>query len=550
MRARRPSNVVAAFIVLALLAGAASAWALIPGEDSSPPPEPPATVAPVPRHGGRLLYGIDIEPTGLDPTRNAFDYAAVQVANVLYDPLVAYEAGGRPVPYLLESLVSDAGHTRWVLKLRAGVRFHNGEPLDADALLRYVEAMRTSAIVGSAARQLTGARRVDDLTIELTTSRPWASFPVLLTGQAGYIVSTSDNAELTGYTYPIGTGPFIMRSWEIGRRMHFVRNPQYWRTGLPYLDAVDFVVVPQGLDRLAMLQRGELDATAVTNYRDIRALEDIVARGGSASRVSREVDDTQAEKTVIAFNTTRAPLDDTRVRQAIGHATDVQDIARQGLWSPDRAARGPLDPDSPYFSPAPWPAFDPDRARTLVREYLADRRVPNRPNEVTFTLLTTEVWAELANALVAQWIRAGIRARVEYTGSKVELFLAARGGFEAVVLRHFAAPDPDVLWHYVVSDTVSDGVSLNFTRLRSSTITTGMNEGRASSDDAARARAYAQVQEAMARQLPYLWLQREEWRIASAGRVRANRNVTVPDGRAARPFLAGTHRLTETWLAH
>jgi ABC-type transport system substrate-binding protein len=127
--------------------------------------------------------------------------------------------------------------------------------------------------------------------------------------------------------------------------------------------------------------------------------------------------------------------------------------------------------------------------------------------------------------------------------------VAVLGLYDTELVRSFAAPDPDVLWHWFVNDTVSPaGPSLNLTRLRDDGITAGFDAGRSAPDAAGRARAYAGMQAAMAAQLPVLWLHREQWRIATGPRVRNARNVTLPDGTPATPYQAGAHRLAETWI--
>jgi hypothetical protein len=95
---------------------------------------------------------------------------------------------------------------------------------------------------------------------------------------------------------------------------------------------------------------------------------------------------------------------------------------------------------------------------------------------------------------------------------------------------------------------VPGGISLNFAQVRDDDLTEAFNEGRSTLDPEVRRRAYERAQQILAEQMPYLWLQRTEWRVARRALVRDARNVTLPDGTAALPFLAGTHRLTETWL--
>jgi ABC-type transport system substrate-binding protein len=249
------------------------------------------------------------------------------------------------------------------------------------------------------------------------------------------------------------------------------------------------------------------------------------------------------------FNTTKPPLDDARVRQAIAYATDRGALAAQNNWPVDRLAQGPIDPSSPFFTAVPAPAHDPDHARALLRDYLDDPAVHNRPAEISFSLLGTDASADLMHQLVGQWAEAGIKATVTDVDVKRLVRLVVVGDYDASAFRYFAAPDPDVLWPFFVSDTVtSSRVSLNFSRLRDAEITAGMNEGRATADPDARKRAYARVQRAFAQQLPCLWLQRSQWRVVTGPLVRDAHNVTLPDGHPAMPYLAGTHRLTETWL--
>jgi peptide/nickel transport system substrate-binding protein len=246
-----------------------------------------------------------------------------------------------------------------------------------------VEALRASAITAPPAKQLTDVR--------ITSARPWAT---LLTAQGGYLVSPKQLADPEGHSRPIGTDPFILRSWTENTRFELVKNPRYWRTGLPHLDSVDFVIVPDGVERIGMLSRGEMDATNLSEPWVLKHLDEVTASPAGSVRLSVEKDTGDVEKTSILFNTTRRPLDDVRVRQAIAYATDIPAIAERSGWPLDRLAQGPFGPASPYFFPAGYPSHDLQRAKQLVREYLGDSRVRNRPLDVTFALLARNVGAE------------------------------------------------------------------------------------------------------------------------------------------------------------
>jgi ABC-type transport system substrate-binding protein len=535
--------------VVGIMAVCAGGLAGCSGLDSDARPAGPTTPVAAPKPGGRIVFGLEADPNGLDPTRNAWDPSGLQLANALYDPIAAIDADGVAQPYLVESFTPAPDYKRWTFKLRPGITFSNGDPLDAPALAEFVNALRKSAITGPPTQMISELKVVDPLTVDMFTSRPWATLPVHLAGQGGYVVSPKQIADTEGTSKPIGTGPFTLTHWDIDKKFELVRNPRYWREGLPYLDGIDFVVVPDGRDRVAMLERGEMDATSLTQLWDLKALDEAVVRNRAGSRLQVENDNGDAEKTSIMFNALKPPLNDVRVRRAIAHATDVPGLAARNGWPLASLAQGPVSPESPFFSPAPYPAFDPAEARRLIQDYLKDTKVRPRPKEVAFTVTAPDFGAELMNQLVAQWAQVGIKARLDYTDVKQTVRQAVLGNFDAMLFRYFAAADFDLLWHFFVDDTIAtEGISINFGRLRNKDITTGMNEARATLDAGTRKQAYARVQNAFADQMPYLWMQRSEWRLASTARVRDAHNVTLPDGRPARPLNAGTLRLVQTWV--
>jgi peptide/nickel transport system substrate-binding protein len=551
MRARRHllaflGAVSAVGLCAAGLAGCSGLHVGADGDSEQVSPVAPIAARPTP--GGHLLYAIEADPNGLDPTRNAWDNSGLQLANALYDPLVAIDAQGRPQPYLAESLTASADYRLWTIKLRRDVRFSDGDLLDAAAVVTFMNALRESAITGPAAKMVAAARAVDPLTVELTTSQPWASLPVLLSGQGGYVISPKQLADPEGTSKPIGSGPFMLRRWTQDKRFELVRNPRYWRKGLPLLDAVDFVVEPEGERRIDEVAEGEVDATSVSAPWELQHLDEVRARRQDALQVEDDTGD--AEKTSIMFNTTKAPVDDVRVRRAIAYATDMPALAASAGWPEGTLARGPISADSPFFSPAGYPEHNLEKAKALVREYLSDTRVRNRPREVSFTVLASDHFAGLAHQLAAQWAQAGVKASVSLVDVKQLVRFAVLGAFDAMLFRYFAAPDPDLFWHFFVADTITtSGISLNFTRLRNDTITAGMMEARATADVEVRRQAYARVQAAFADQLPFLWLQRWEWKLAVNPRLHDAHNVTLPGGSAAMPLVAGTHRLAEAWIS-
>jgi peptide/nickel transport system substrate-binding protein len=548
MRGHR-SRVAAVIGFVALLAGALAGCSGGQAGDAGAETvnEPPPVTRPQP--GGHLVYGVESDPNGLDPSKNAWDTTGIQLANALYDPLVAIDAEGKPQAYLADSVTSSSDYKTWFIKLRPNIVFSNGDPLNADAVTIWFKAMRDSIITGPPLRMITDVKRMDDLSVQITTNRPWATFPMILSGQGGYVVSPKQLQDEKGTENPIGTGPFTLRYWKEAEKFSLVKNPRYWRAGLPYLDTVDFLVIPDGAKRIEELLAGDLDVTSLSAAWDVRRLDEVVADPAVSARISVQRDASDSEKDFVMFNTSKPPLNDVRVRRAVAYATDVAALAKEAGWSPDRQAQGPLSPGTPYFTPESYPTYAPDQAKQLIQEYLSDRRIPNRPREVSFKFIVTDVEKSFGLRMIEQWKKVGINAQLDLQDTKQIVRYAVLGDYGAMALRYYSVADPDVLWHFFVEETIGDtGITLNFTRQRDKDITAGMNDGRATLDPAARKQAYAKVQKGFAQAMPYLWLARSEWRIAAASRVHDVRSVTLPGDRPALPLLSGTHRLTETWL--
>jgi 4-phytase/acid phosphatase/peptide/nickel transport system substrate-binding protein len=531
---------------------AASLAASTDGDDAGMPPQ----------RGGHLVSAIETDPNGLDPTRNAFDPVGIQLANALYDPMAAFDAAGTAQPYLARAIepVEGYGFSAWRIFLRPGVRFQSGRPLDAEAVRTFMDAVRgeyvepatgqkRSSITQDAARYISGIDVVAPDQVLVRMRRAWATFPALLTGQGGYVVSPGQIDDPEGHSHPDGTGPFRLGSWELGTRFVLARNADYWRVGLPYLDGVDFVVEADGAERIAGLQRGAVDLMSVGYATDVGRLDDIVRdereRGGPA-RIRLERDPGSSEAISIMLNTARAPLDSDIVRQALAYATDVETLARDNGWSPDRLIDGPFPPASRWYVPTDMPRFDPGKARLLVDEYKRREGV----DDVSFELLGAYE-PRMLQELAEQWAQVGIHARVTMTDFRRAVPLAVGGLYDALQFRYFSAVDPDILYHFWTSETSRPvgELSLNFSRFATPAIDAALARGRSTDDEAVRREAYATVQREFARYVPYVWLFRTEWVVARRARVHAARNVTLPDGAAALPFDTGTYRLTQTWVS-
>ena len=540
MRYLRYIQLVVAIIAVAVIAvtGRETLQRTNADPNDAPKPTIPVYSGP-PREGGEITFDLEADPNGLDPTRNAWDPSGILVANAVFDTWTAYDVDGNVQPYLAEKLTHNDDYTAWTIKVRPGVKFHNGRKLDAEAGIRIVKALKESIVTGQAAAQVDSWETIDDETVQLNMKAPWASFPALLTGQGGYVVAPEQLDDPKGSEHPIGTGPFKLAAWELGKSIQFNKNEDYWRNGLPHLDRVTFNVVSDGKTRIANLQNNKSDITTMSTRAEIQQLDSLPNDSG----ITVEHDKGVTESEFVMFNTAKPPLDDVRVRQAIAYATDVAAIEKANDWSKDRRSTGPFAEDSPWFADTENISFDLIKAKDLVNAYEAEKG----PINIT---LSAGIDLAVAQQLIDQWVKVGIKAKVEIIDIHKAVLLTVIGQYEATLFRYFASPDPDVLSYFWISDTSRPigEISLNFTRLTDPAIDKALREGRGTDDVATRKKAYRIVQGRFATLVPYVWLTRVDWVIAHQSRLRDARNITLPDGEKAMPYLSGVFRLTEAWL--
>jgi peptide/nickel transport system substrate-binding protein len=559
---RRLLPALVALVTLGVVASSCGSANLAPDQNSQVAGTEEDDQSAPPERGGNLVYGIETDPNGLDPTRNAFDPTGIQVANAVYDPIAAFDASGTAQPYLAQSFepVDGTDYTSWRITLRPGVTFQSGRPLDAAAVKGYVEAVtgeridpktgqKRASVTQDAAKYIERTEIVNPLEVLLHMRRPWATFPALLTGQGGYVISPEQLDNPDGHSVPDGTGPFRLRSWKVGQRMELVRNPTYWRSGLPYLDRVDFQVVTDGPTRIAGLERGTIDVVSAGYVNEVKAIDELVQsqqEHGSAAPIRIERDTGPSEAVFIMLNTVKKPLDNELVRQALAYATDAEALARDHGWSTDRIITGPFAPNSPWYAPSDFPRYDVEKARSLVNEYKRDTGA----TDITFELLGISQ-PEMLRQLQQQWAAAGIHVTLNMTDFRKSVPIAVGGNYEAMQYRYFSAIDPDSLYHFFTTETRKPvgQISLNFTRFGNATIDDALAKGRSTTDVGTRREAYATLQQELGRHVPFIWMFRSEWVVARSARVRNARNVTLPDGKPALPFDTGTHRLTETWVS-
>lgn len=541
---------VATVVLLALAAaacGSSSTPTAAPGSNDTAlgsadtTPDLVKSSAGTPKPGGTLVYGLEAETDGWDPTQSRWATAGTQVALTIFDPLVALDKDLKPKPYLAESLTPNADYTDWDIKLRPNIKFHNGQPLDSAALVKFVTALKASPLIATAAKPIESVKAVDDLTVRLHMTEKWATFPYTLTAQVGMVPAPAqlDDKE-SGTRKPVGTGPFTFASWTPDNQLKVTKNPSYWRAGLPYLDNITFKPIPDENSRYNSLKSKDILIDVTSS--EITAQRMVADAKAGEVQLARSTGDNDA--TMVLLNTTAAPFDDLRIRQALAYATDRKALVEATNTDPALIADNLYTETSPWHAPNGFPQYDLEKAKALVKAYNAEKG----PASFVFGSTTDPDTLKAVQTLAAMWEQAGIEAKIQSTEQATYITNTVIGKFQAQVWRQFGAADPDSNYGWWISDDAVGSVTLNMARYQDPQIDQALRAGRATTDTAARKQAYATVQQRQAIGLPYIWLTHLRWTMAADNSLRNIQGMPLPDGSMSAGLTGGVVSLTATWI--
>lgn len=395
--------------------------------DAPKPAAPAATAAPAGKPAApaasttigpreTLVYGLLTDPQNLDPQVGTDSLAMIAIERA-YERLVDIERGpqqpGAPinvVPGLAESWREDKGGLEYTFKLRPGRKFSDGSPLDAKAVQFSFDRM--IAIKNTAASnipQLKSTEAVDDLTVRMTLTEPFAYFLPSLAIYASGIVNpkvmdfAKDNdwgqAYLAGNA--MGSGPYKFVEWQRGSQLVMEYNPN-WPGKVPAIRRVVLRMISEGTNLKLQLERGDIDVMWPLSISEMLPLE-----GKPGVRVT----EVPTPAFILAYlNNQKPPFDQVAVRQAVSYAINYDQIIKEVIGGKGRRARGPLGFGMEgYDESLKGYDYDPGKAKQL----LAQAGFPNG-FDTTITYSTAAPGAEeVALIMQAQLGAIGIRAQTE-----------------------------------------------------------------------------------------------------------------------------------------
>jgi peptide/nickel transport system substrate-binding protein len=344
---------------------------------------PTNAAAQEPKRGG-VLRLADREAPNLDPHLSV-SFLTHSWANMVYSQLVRYAHGPEQKHSADFTVVPDLAE-KWEYKsptvvefaLRKGVKFHNKPPVNgrevtAEDVKYSMERFRTKSAFRARFDIVQAIEVVDRHTLRITLKEPFAPFLNHLAASTYVAILPREVEEqFKDFNRPeamIGSGPFMLKSYQKGSQIAFERNPDYYMKGQPYLDGVVIEITPDASARLSLLRAGKVDMAHMWGF--MSAAEAKSVKQSNPEMVSAPV--TNLASGIIYFRTDQPPFNDVRVRRAVSLAID-----RKGWSDAVLDGEGCIDAGPVPCALADWklPAakMDPAKAKYLVGHDLAEAK--------------------------------------------------------------------------------------------------------------------------------------------------------------------------------
>ncbi|HEX9115440.1 MAG TPA: ABC transporter substrate-binding protein [Anaerolineae bacterium] len=511
MTARRHQPIL--FLAIVLLLANCTPGAVVRPTATVPAGAGTAAVGPI--SGGTLHYGLTLAVSGIDPHIHASSELGIALSSV-YDTLVAQDKAGSFHPYLARTwTISDDGRT-YSFALRQDVKFHDGTPFNAAAVVRNLQRITDPKTHSQKAVFLLGpfdhAEAVDPDTVKIVLKQP---YPALLDGLSQIYLGMASPAALDKWgdqyqLHQVGTGPFRFVSFKERNSLVLERNPDYnWapeirgHQGPAYLDRIEFAFYADAATRLPALLAGQADVMGELPPNDAAQMGQTATEAGAGTKPPAITGfklypvPVPGQSVQFFLNTTLAPLDDLRVRRALLYGTDRAAIVQAVFGPTSPVASGPLtvitrgaDPSLKSLYP-----FDLNQAKALLAQagWVAGKDGMLARNGQTLVIKgIVQTWGNLpqiGTILQAQWRSLGIDLRLEQMTYPAALE-AGRGNNYHLVPFSISFTDPGQLRQFF-----HGGEQFNWSHIQDSQIDGWLDQAGQVNDWNKRADLYASVQQ-------------------------------------------------------
>jgi len=496
-----------------------------------------ASCSGAPVHGGNLVYERQAATETLDPLNPLNGNGDIFSYNLIYSGLVRSDPTGKTnniVPSLSDHWTISADGKTYLFHLRPGIKFSNGQPVTAEDVawtLNRFGNPKINAIMAAVAVGFGHASVANSSTVRVQLQRPVAAFLYDISIWPAFILPKNlvQKEGKAFYSHPVGTGPFMVKSFVKGSSITFARNPYYWEKGKPYLDSVKYNFVSDSNTRILALRAGNAQSMDVVPFSQIKSL------AGDKNIV------VQTAKVPLFlglwFNHLRPQFADLNVRKAMQYAIDRALINQQifgGLGQIPNSVLMGFAMDAPASVVKPYP-YDVTQAKALMAK-------SKYPKGFSTTLLYpsgTDFYNQLALALQQEFGAIGIKVKLvaQDTATVTNAWFTRK--YDMVF--PFASFTSDL----TVPDEYADFLanwSNGFHGFESSWKDPAINKSvlafESTRNQAARAKQWAQIQQALMNQTPVI----DVLKLPFINAHLANVCGTDLDG-------LGSDHLENTWIA-
>lgn len=468
-RTGKTSAVAVLAVVPALvLVGCGSSNSGHGAQGNSGPGSASSSIGGTPVKGGTLVVGSTADSCSYVPTLCTVSFSGSAVQDATLDHLVVSAKTTQGwTTSLAKSVTANGDSTVWTVKLPTDVKYSDGSAFTATDVMNEFQnyaLAKTSPVAGDLTA-LKSVQAPDPSTVTFTLNASNARFPNVLT----LVPLFKPTPGLKKTDIPVGTGPFKISKVQAGVQITLDRNPYYYGkasdgTQLPYLDHLVFKPIVSPDTRLATLQSGGIS---------VALIEDPITYA-QATKLSgvRMLSVPSDDGAMWLLNTTGAPTDDIRVRQALAYATD-RDALKAAVGGGVTARNEYFDPSGPFYSKEAdkaTPSFDLAKAKGLVAQYVADpKRSDHKPvgTPVSLTLNYVNGSASqqsLTQVAQQQWGAAGFKVSVVPDDEATLITDVIKGNFAATYFE-WATKDPYALFQHNYSPFPAD--LTNFSKFNS-----------------------------------------------------------------------------------
>ncbi|MCL5256980.1 MAG: ABC transporter substrate-binding protein [Chloroflexi bacterium] len=490
-----------------------------------------------PKTGGTIKIGRAADSDTLDPQKTSL-LVSHEILTNIFDPLVYLDAAGKVYPALADSWEFSSDNKVVTLKLHQGVKFHDGSPFNATIVKRTVERQMAKATASPTAWMLgplTTVDVVDDYTVAFNYSDPFV--PLWVGLSYSYCAPLPmDAVEAQGDAFgrnPIGSGPYKFVSWDPDKGItlekyadHTWASPFFKNTGAPYLDGAQYLVIPEDATRISSLQSGEIDMIHGADAVPISKVPQLQSMDGVKVEMVPCVGVYE-----LMLNTTKKPLDNQKVRQAINYAIDKAGIIKLVMG-------GFGEPAYSVIASSFSSVYDADIKTKIGYEYNVDKAkalLKEAGQEAGFqtdiTLFAGDAWTQLGQVVKENLAAVGIDLTINSLPA-AEVFADAAKGTAGIYLCWYTYSDPDIIYQFGHS-----GQSFVWDRHVNPDLDKLIEEQRVEFDPAKRKDLFTQIQETFAEQA--YWVPLFEGKYVAAMKSYVN-GVSID--------TLGFHHLQDMWM--